>query len=173
MRNLFEKIGSIIIRIVDTFYFPFLQFIPREIFRYAATGGANTLLDIILYFIVYQFILKGQIVDLGFVAISGHIAAFLFVFPITFSTGFFLAKYVTFTASVLKGRIQLFRYLLSVGGSILLNYVFLKLFVEYFGWYAPLSKVITTVLVVIYSYVAQRYFTFRTGKRQVASQSGS
>lgn len=173
MRNLFEKIGSIIIRIVDTFYFSFLQFIPREIFRYAATGGANTLLDIILYFIVYQFILKGQIVDLGFVAISGHIAAFLFVFPITFSTGFFLAKYVTFTASVLKGRIQLFRYLLSVGGSILLNYVFLKLFVEYFGWYAPLSKVITTVLVVIYSYVAQRYFTFRTGKRQVASQSGS
>lgn len=173
MRNLFEKIGSIIIRIVDTFYFPFLQFIPREIFRYAATGGANTLLDIILYFIVYQFVLQGQIVDLGFVAISGHIAAFLFVFPITFSTGFFLAKYVTFTASVLKGRIQLFRYLLSVGGSILLNYVFLKLFVEYFGWYAPLSKVITTVLVVIYSYVAQRYFTFRTGKRQVASQSGS
>lgn len=173
MRNLFEKIGSIIIRIVDTFYFPFLQFIPREIFRYAATGGANTLLDIILYFIVYQFVLQGQIVDLGFVAISGHIAAFLFVFPITFSTGFFLAKYVTFTASVLKGRIQLFRYLLSVGGSILLNYVFLKLFVEYIGWYAPLSKVITTVLVVIYSYVAQRYFTFRTGKRQVASQSGS
>ncbi|WP_340112742.1 GtrA family protein [Maribellus mangrovi] len=168
MRNLFEKIGSIIIRIVDTFYFSFLQFIPREIFRYAATGGANTLLDIILYFIVYQFILKGQIVDLGFVAISGHIAAFLFVFPITFSTGFFLAKYVTFTASILKGRIQLFRYLLSVGGSILLNYVFLKMFVEYFGWYAPLSKVITTILVVIYSYLAQRYFTFQTARQEIA-----
>ncbi|WP_167619215.1 GtrA family protein [Maribellus sediminis] len=171
MRNIFDRIGNFIIRIVDWFYFPFLHFIPREIFRYAATGGANTLLDIILYFVVYQYILQGQIVHLGFVAISGHIAAFLMVFPVTFTTGFFLAKYVTFTASELKGRIQLFRYLLSVGGSILLNYVFLKLFVEYFGWYAPLSKVITTFLVVIYSYVAQRYFTFQTGKRQVASRS--
>ena len=171
MRNIFDRIGNFIILIVDWFYFPFLQFIPREIFRYAATGGANTLLDIILYFVVYQYILQGQIVHLGFVAISGHIAAFLIVFPFTFTTGFFLAKYVTFTASELQGRIQLFRYILSVGGSILLNYVFLKLFVEYFGWYAPLSKVITTFLVVIYSYVAQLYFTFQTGKRQVASRS--
>ena len=171
MRNLFEKIGTFVINVVDWFYFPLVQFIPREIFRYAVTGGANTLLDIILYFVVYQFILHGQTVELGFIAISGHIAAFLMVFPITFSTGFFLAKYVTFTSSALKGRIQLFRYLLSVGGSILLNYVFLKLFVEYFGWYAPLSKVITTMLVVIYSYVAQRYFTFRTGKRQLVENS--
>lgn len=168
MRNLFEKIGKFIIGIIDWFYFPFLRFIPREIFRYAATGGANTLLDITLYFIFYQYILQGQIVELGFVAISGHIAAFLMVFPITFSTGFFMAKYVTFTASELKGRIQLFRYLLSVSGSILLNYVFLKLFVEYIGWYAPFSKIVTTLLVIIYSYMAQRYFTFQTGKRRRA-----
>lgn len=173
MRNVFEKLGTFIIGIVDWFYFPFLHFIPREVFRYAVTGGANTLLDLILYFVVYQFILGGQIVELGFVAISGHIAAFLIVFPLTFTTGFFLAKYVTFTASELKGRIQLFRYLLTVGGSILLNYVFLKLFVEYFGWYAPLSKLVTTLLVVIYSYVAQRYFTFRTGKKQLAQQNAS
>lgn len=171
MRDLFERIGNFIIRVVDWFHFPFLRFIPPEIFRYAATGGANTLLDIILYFVVYQFILDGHTVDFGFIAISGHIAAFLMVFPITFTTGFFLAKYVTFTASELKGRIQLFRYLLSVGGSILLNYVFLKLFVEYFGWYAPLSKVVTTFLVVIYSYVAQRYFTFKTAKHQLAKKS--
>lgn len=173
MRELFEKTGNFIIGIVDWFYFPFLHFIPREVFRYAATGGANTMLDLTLYFVFYQFILKGQVVELGFVAISAHIAAFLIVFPITFTTGFFLAKYVTFTASELKGKTQLIRYLLTVGGSILLNYVFLKFFVEYCGWYAPLSKLITTLLVIIYSYVAQRYFTFQTGKRQLARQNAS
>ena len=114
-----------------------------------------------------------QIVDLGFVAISPHIAAFLIVFPITFTTGFFLAKYVTFTSSELKGRIQLFRYLITVGGSIILNYVFLKLFVEYFGLYATLSKVLTTLLVIIYSYMAQRYFTFKTGKKLIPARNRS
>mgnify|MGYP000583817274 FL=1 len=167
MRNLFEHIGTFIIKIVDWFYFPFLQFIPREIFRYAVTGGANTFFDLILYYIIYQYILNGQIVELGFTAVSGHIAAFLIVFPVTFTSGFFLAKYVTFTASALKGRIQLFRYLLTVSGSIFLNYVFLKLFVEYYGWYAPVSKGVTTILVVIYSYLAQRYFSFSTGKKQI------
>lgn len=169
MRNLFEKTGESIIRIVDWFYFPFLQAIPKEIFRYGATGGANTVLDITLYFVFYRYVLDMQIVDLGFVAISPHIAAFLMVFPITFSTGFLLAKYVTFTSSELKGRIQLFRYLLTVAGSIVLNYVFLKFFVEYCGWLATLSKIATTLLVIIYSYVAQRYFTFRTGKKQLSS----
>ncbi len=173
MRTVFEKTGTFITRIVDWFYFPFLHFIPREIFRYAATGGANTLLDLILYFVFYQFLLDGQIVELGFVAISAHIAAFMMVFPITFTSGFFLAKYVTFTASELKGRIQLFRYLLTVAGSILLNYFFLKFFVEYCGWYAPLSKLITTVLVIVYSYVAQRYFTFRTARRNLVQESMS
>jgi len=171
MRDFFERIGSFIIGIVDWFYFPFLRFIPREIFRYAATGGANTILDLTLYFVFYQFMIKTEVVEFGFFAVSRHIMAFLLVFPITFTTGFFLAKYVTFTASELKGRIQLFRYLVTVAGSIFLNYVFLKFFVEYCGWYAPLSKLITTLLVIVYSYVAQRYFSFKTGKRQLARQS--
>jgi len=164
MRNFLEKTGGVIIRIVDWFYFPFLRFIPIQIFRYALTGGANTILDLLLYFVFYRYVLDMQIVDLGFVAISPHIAAFLLVFPITFLTGFLLAKYVTFTGSELKGKIQLFRYGVTVAGAIILNYVFLKLFVEYVGLYATLSKGLTTIIVVIYSYVLQRYFSFKTVK---------
>ncbi len=105
-----------------------------------------------------------QIVDLGFIAISPHIAAFLLVFPITFSTGFLLAKYVTFTGSELKGKIQLLRYGITVAGAIILNYIFIKLFVEYAGLYATLSKAITTIIVVVYSYLLQHYFSFKTIK---------
>ena len=162
MRKIFEKAGNFIRCIVDWFHFPFLRFIPGEIFRYGATGGANTVLDILLYFLFYRFLLDRAIVHLGFVSISAHIAAFLMVFPITFLSGFFLAKYVTFTTSELKGQTQIFRYGLTVAGAILLNYLFLKLFVEYFGMYATLSKGITTIFVVIYSYVLQRYFSFKT-----------
>ena len=163
MSHFFTNIQNLIIRIIDWFYFPFLHFIPKEVFRYAITGGTNMIFDLCLYFIFYNFLLDKQIVELGFVAISPHIAAFLIVFPITFTTGFLLAKYITFTASELRGVIQLFRYGLTVAGSIFLNYIFLKLFVEYFGWYATFSKGITTIIVVIYSYIFQRYFSFKTG----------
>lgn len=163
MVHILKSARNLTIQLIDWFYFPFLQFIPREIFRYSVTGGLNTAFDIFLYFIFYRFVLEMQVVHFGAFAISPHIAAFIIVFPITFSTGFLLAKYITFTASELKGNIQLFRYGVAVAGSILLNYIFLKFFVEVVGLYATLSKGITTVIVVIYSYILQRNFSFKTG----------
>jgi putative flippase GtrA len=170
MISLARKIRNIIIALIDWFYSPFSRFIPLETFRYGATGGLNTMFDIFLYFVFYNFVLDKEIIDLKYISISPHIAAFLFVFPITFTTGFLLAKYVTFTQSILRGKIQLFRYGLSVTGSILLNYLFLKFFVEVVGLWATVSKILTTFFVVIYSYFIQKHFTFRTGKKALAKQ---
>ncbi|MCU4156694.1 GtrA family protein [Carboxylicivirga sp. A043] len=154
-------IRNFIISILDWFYPLFRKYLPRQTYNYAACGGANTLFDILLYFITYNFVLNKQVIDIGIVAISPHIAAFVFVFPITFTTGFLLSKYITFTESNLRGRIQLFRYGLTVFGSIILNYLLLKLFVEVLGLYPTVSKILTTIVVVGYSYVCQKYFTFR------------
>jgi putative flippase GtrA len=150
-------------KMIEWFYTPFRRLIPPETFRYAVTGGANLALDIFLYFLVYNFVLHQQVVHLGFVAVSPYIAAFLIVFPVTFATGFLLARYITFTASTLRGRVQLVRYALSVGGSVLLNYVLLKLFVEVLHFWPTIAKTFTAVFVVTYSYLFQRYFTFKTG----------
>lgn len=165
-----KQIRNNIVDTIDWFYKPFQKYLALETFRYAATGGLNTVLDIFLYFIFYNYIFDKQVIHLGFIAMSPHIAAFVFVFPITFSTGFLLAKYITFTQSGLKGRIQLFRYGLSVGGSIILNYLLLKLFVENLGWFATISKIATTLVVIVYSYVVQKHFTFRTGKKALSKQ---
>ncbi len=152
---------SFIELLLDWFYKPFAKYMPRQTFNYAACGGANTVFDILLYFITYNFVLEQQVVHLGFVAISAHIAAFIFVFPVTFTSGFLLSKYITFTESNLRGRVQLFRYGLTVLGSIVLNYVLLKVFVELAGIYPTFAKVLTTIVVVAYSYVCQKYFTFK------------
>jgi putative flippase GtrA len=164
MRNLAKNIRQIIIQIIDYFYIPFRGYIPLETFRYAATGGFNTVLDISLYFICYNFILDKQVIDLYIVSISPHIGAFLIVFPITFLTGFLFARFITFTSSEIRGRIQLIRYMISVSGSIFLNYVFLKFLVEFGGLWPTLSKIITTVIVVIYSYFMQKFYTFKTAR---------
>ena len=156
--NFFRKI---IISTADWFYKPFSGFISQITFRYASTGGINTVLDIFLYFVFYNYVFQKQNFDLYFITLSPHIAAFVFVFPITFSIGFLMAKYITFIQSELRGRKQLFRYGLTVVGAILLNYIFLKFFVEYCNYWATFSKILTTVLVVAYSYFMQRYFSFK------------
>lgn len=162
MKQHLHSFKEIFIFIIDWGH-QFFPRIPKETFRYGATGGFNTLLDIFLYFFCYNFILNKQEVTVFFVTISPHIAAFMMVFPITFSTGFLFARYITFTESPIRGRVQLFRYIVSVSGSILLNYIFLKFFVEILALWATVAKVLTTVIVIIYSYVVQRYYTFKTG----------
>lgn len=156
-----KKVRNGILNIIDFFYPPFSKVMDRKTFHYAACGGGNTVLSILIYFISYNFILKKQVLHLGIIAFKPHIAAFLISFLITFPIGFALSKYVVWTESNLKGRIQLFRYFLLVMICVVLNYIFLKLFVEYCHIYPTLSQIITTVIIVVFSYITQKHFTFK------------
>lgn len=151
-----------LIRLIDWFYVaPLSRVMPLQTFRYAVCGGGNLLLNWVLYALLYNFVFDKEIVELGLIAISPYIAAFIVVFPVTFLTGFWLQKNIAFRYSPLKSGAQLFRYLLSVLGSILLNYLLLKFFVEVVRIYPTPSQVLTSLISIVYSYLMQKYFTFR------------
>jgi putative flippase GtrA len=164
MRKVHDFIRAFILQLVDIFYPMFRRFMPLQTFRYAACGGFNTLLDITLFFISYNFILKKLPVHAGFLTIGPHIAAFLISFCITFPIGFYLSRYVVFQETSVAKREQLGKYFMVVLGCLFLNYGFLKLFVDVFKWYPTPSKLATTVFVVAFSYVSQKNFTFKAAE---------
>ena len=98
--------------------------------------------------------------------VSPHVAAMLIVFPLTFFTGFWLHRHVAFRRSPLATGTQLFRYLLSVAGSVVVNYLFLKFFVELCGFWATPSQMMASLGTMVYSYLAAKYFTFRNAVRE-------
>ncbi|MBS1663007.1 MAG: GtrA family protein [Bacteroidetes bacterium] len=157
-----QRFKNSIISFIDFFYPLFSRFMPLQTFRYAACGGTNTLLDIVMYYISYNFILHQQPVHIGFLTISAYVLSFIISFCISFPTGFFLMRNVVFSESTLHGRVQLFRYFVLVVACLFLNYIFIKLFVEQFHIYPTIAKVFTTVIVVAFSYLTQKHFTFRT-----------
>ncbi|MGF6850995.1 putative flippase GtrA [Chitinophaga sp. W3I9] len=152
---------NIILQILQFFYQPFSKVMPWQTFRYLACGGGNTVLDICLYYVCYNFILHQQMVHLGPVSMSAHIAALFMSMAVTFPTGFLLSKYVVFSESNLRGRVQLLRYFMLVGICIVLNYLLMKIFVDHLHLYATVGKICTTVLVVTFSYLTQKKFTFK------------
>lgn len=170
LKNLHRSIRTFLFSFIDLFYPFFKKFMPLQTFRYAACGGGNTAFSIFIYFVSYNFILQKQIVHLPFIAISPHIAALLIAFLITFPIGFYLNMFVVFEGSFLRRRIQLFRYFMVVTISLLLNYLFMKLFVEKFGWYPTPSLIVTNVIVITFSYISQRHFSFRTKKANEESE---
>jgi hypothetical protein len=92
-----NKLAHILTKIIDFFYPPFRKVMSEQLFRYAACGGGNLVLDWILYFLVYNFVIGHEnvyfcplsIVHCPFVlCITPHIASLCIVFPITLLTGF-------------------------------------------------------------------------------------
>ena len=153
---------NLLISAIDAFYFLFKRFMPLKTYRYMVCGGGNLMFDIFLYFVFYNFIIAKKNVDLNIVVLSPHIAALFIVFPITFFTGFALNKYITFQDSDLKGKVQLYRYLLVALGAIVLNYVLMKVFVDLCSFYPTPSKILVTIISVLYSYTFQNKYSFKT-----------
>ena len=160
-----QTLPQIITKIVDFFYRPFRNYIPQQLFRYAACGGGNMVLDWVLYFFIYNFVVGHELVYLSLpfasnlspLCLTPHIMSLLIVFPITLMTGFWLNKYVTFTQSSLRGYKQLWRYILIVMINLLVNYFGLKLFVEVCGIYPTPSKMIVTIITVAISFFGEKF----------------
>jgi putative flippase GtrA len=161
MRNLHHALRRNILQNIDFFYTPFKKIMPLQTFRYAASGGVNTVFDISLFTLSYHFVFNKRNLGLGPLTLSPHIAALFFAFCFSLPSGFYLNRYIVFQNTGLQRHAQMVRYIAVALICVVFNYLFLKLFVDYFGWYATPSKILTTLLIIIFSYTSQTYFFFK------------
>lgn len=154
-----------ITRFIDTFHPPFKKIFPLQTFRYAVCGGFNTVLGLLVYTLSFKYLFRQLNVDVGPITLKPHNAALFLSFVVSFVVGFTLNRYVVFVDSYLRGRIQLFRYFITVFSNVCINYFLLKFFVEFLHWDEILSQMITTCIIILTGYFGQRYFTFRSPKR--------
>jgi putative flippase GtrA len=155
-----------ILSLIDFFYPPFRKIMPLQTFRYAACGGSNAVLGFLVFVGCHKYVFKEEQFDIGFYAFKSYNAALFVSFCVTFLVGFTLNKYLVFTSSNLKGRIQLFRYFLSLLLNLAINYILLKIFIEYLHFDAVLAQVITTFIIISISYLTQHHFSFKVKKSQ-------
>ena len=93
MNKIHTFIRNFVLSIIDIFYPFFKKIMPIQTFRYAACGGGNTLLDIMIFVVVHDIILHKQPIQLtAHFAMSPYVAAFLCSFCITFPIGFYLSR---------------------------------------------------------------------------------
>lgn len=164
MNQIPSLLATFVRSFVAFFYPPFRRFMPLQTFYYLITGGTNTMLGILVYYMCYTYWFQGTVLSLGFYAFKAHSAALLLSFMVTFPIGFFFSKYVVFTDSHLRTRAQLFRYLMVCLFNLFLNYLLLKVQVEILELDPVIAQLITVIGVVIFSFLAQRNFSFKTDR---------
>ncbi|MEO6820853.1 MAG: GtrA family protein [Ginsengibacter sp.] len=135
---------------------------PLQTFRYAVCGSSNMVLDLVLFYVSFNFIFRQNVVNLGFISLKGYNAALALSFCVTFPVGFLLSKFIVFNGSHLRGRIQLVRYMLIVGINLILNYIILNLLVQYLHFFPTIAKMFAIIIIVTFSYLSQKHYTFKS-----------
>jgi putative flippase GtrA len=161
MRKHIHSARDIILPVIDIFYPPFRNLMPLRTFRYAVCGSVNTILSFIVYFIAFRYLLKEKNLHFDFYVFTPHAAALFISFLFSFPFGFFLLKYIVFTDSNMRGRLQLLRYFMIYLFNLALNYILLKVLVEILHIYPVTAQIFATIIIIIFSYLAQRHFTFK------------
>jgi putative flippase GtrA len=155
---------GLILTVIDFFYPPFSKFIPRKTFRYAVSGGSNAGLNLLVFFISYNFVFDHEVVYLGTFPMNKYIAAYIVALSFSFPVGFLLNKYIVFPESNLRGTTQLFRYAMVTAMSIYFDYALLHFLVGYLGFWATPAQALIIVILSLFSYLFQTYVTFTKKK---------
>lgn len=153
-----------ILAIIDFFYPPFKKYISLHNFRYLATGGTTFVLGLAVYYLSFYHLFKNDEVNVFFFTIKKGIAAYIVDFAIVIPFSFLLNRYVVFTHSEVKGRVQLFRFLNLQFINILLNIFLYKFFADVLLIYPTIARLFVGVLIAGFSYLYQHYFTFSVKK---------
>jgi putative flippase GtrA len=166
MNRHIQKVRSLILPVIDFFHPPFRKLINLQTFRYAAAGGMNALFGYAIYYVSFKFVLQETNFNLGFYELKSHSAALLIAFCFSFPCGFLLLRYLVFDDSSIRPAVQLFRYFMVCIFNLSLNYILLKILVERFYVYPTIAQVMTMVVVIALSYLAQRHFSFKASEKE-------
>jgi putative flippase GtrA len=169
---LLNRIRHIIVGAIDFFHKPFARVIPIQTFRYLACGGSNTVLNIFIEYIAFNFICRKQDLHIyGTVNIAPEVAAWVIAFAISFPAGFVMSRHIVFPESNLHGRVQLFRYALATATFILLTYVLIKIFAICLPFVnQSIRYTLICIITAVLSYISQRMYTFKVVEEEVADE---
>ncbi|RZK55174.1 MAG: GtrA family protein [Pedobacter sp.] len=153
-----------ILAFIDFFHPPFKKYISLHNFRYLTTGGTTFVLGLVVYYLSFNYLFKNEEVDVLFFTVKKGIAAYAVDFAIVIPFSFLVNRYIVFTHSENRGRVQLFRFMNLQFINILLNVFLYKFFADVLFVYPTIARLVVGVLVAGFSYLYQHYFTFSVKK---------
>lgn len=130
--------------------------------RYFFSAGIATVVDVLVYYLVFNYVLHQQEVELfSSMIVQAPTVALTCSYSCGLITNFSITKYFVFHESELSGRIQLFRFIMVALVVLMANYFFMYFLINILGWYPTLSRAFSAISIGIFSFVAHRFFSFR------------
>lgn len=136
-----------------------------KIFRYFLSAGLATWVDVMVYFLAYNYVYRKMDFDLfGLILISAPSASLMLSYTAGLITNFTVTKFLVFHESDLETHKQLFRYVLVAIGVLCMNYVLMSFLIRQLEWYPTISRAVSAITIGVISFTVHRSFSFRVKK---------
>jgi putative flippase GtrA len=129
--------------------------------RYILSGGIATGVDVFTFFIMINYVLHKNNLEVGHIHIGAHIASLCVSFSLGLITNFLITKYFVFNESNIRGREQFVRYILVAAITFVGNYFMMKLLVDVFNVWPTLARLIAVGTIAVLSFRLHKVFTFK------------
>jgi putative flippase GtrA len=136
-----------------------------KIFRYFLSAGLATWVDVMVYFLAFNYVYRKMDFDLfGLILISAPTASLMLSYTAGLITNFTVTKFLVFHESDLETHKQLFRYVLVAIGVLCMNYVLMSFLIRQLEWYPTISRAVSAITIGVISFTVHRSFSFRVKK---------
>ncbi len=145
----------------------FKSLLSSKIFRYFLSAGLATWVDVMTYFVSYNYLYKKADIDIfGFYTVSAPTASLMLSYTVGLLTNFTLTKLLVFKESELETHKQLFRYVMVAILVLGLNYILMRFLIRQLEWYPTLSRAVSAITIGVLSFVVHKSFSFKVGSNR-------
>ncbi|MBK9402349.1 MAG: GtrA family protein [Bacteroidetes bacterium] len=136
--------------------------LKSKIIRYLISAGLATWVDVVVYFVSFNYLYKKEDIDIfGFYTVSAPTASLILSYTIGLLTNFTLTKFLVFKESELETHKQLFRYVMVAILVLCLNYFLMSFLIRQLEWYPTLARAVSAVSIGVLSFVVHKSFSFK------------
>ncbi|MEO8147767.1 MAG: GtrA family protein [Bacteroidia bacterium] len=138
-----------------------------KVFRYFIAAGLATVVDISVYFVMFNYILKKQVVPVPFLndfVFQAPTVSLAISYSCGLVTNFSITKFFVFHESTMKTRYQLIRFI-GVAIMILgLNYLLMTFLIRQLDWFPTVARTFSALSIGVLSFTIHKSFSFKVKK---------
>ncbi len=142
-----------------------LKIYHNKVFRYFIAAGLATVVDISVYFIMFNYILKKEAVPFLGLAFQAPTISLAISYSCGLVTNFSITKFFVFHESTMKTRYQLIRFI-GVALFILgLNYLLMTFLIRSLDWFPTVARTFSALSIGVLSFTLHKAFSFKVKKK--------
>jgi len=139
-----------------------LKLYHSKAIRYLFAAGIATVVDVTVYYSIFNYLLEKQNLQLTQSFIIGAPTVSLACsYSCGLVTNFLITKNFVFKESELRSRSQFIRFLIVAFVVLIANYYFMNFLIKSLDWYPTIARGFSAVSIGVFSFMSHKAFSFR------------